>query len=104
MVGQISPTEYSQIIGVESREEMAEIAERLYKWRRISATDRDELTGAVVQDLLFGQTAEAQQKASEKASLEKTKAIMCRDDYDIIRERGSPVVQGGLPSLGKRRP
>jgi hypothetical protein len=99
-IDKISPGEFNQIISAKSREQMAQIAGRLYEGRYISAEERDNLISCMVQDLLTGRSAEAQ----EKARVEKVRAMMQRDEYYSASRKGSPAVQGGLPSLGKCRP
>lgn len=59
---------------------------RLYKSGKITARDRDVLRSAM--------QAERKRKA---------KAVLSGVDRKLSR-RGSPEVQAGLPSLGKRRP
>jgi len=90
----ISARECSQIFCAKSREEMARIAGKLCESGSISATERDELISAVSQDLLSGRSAEAEEK--ERLSTHEVEFYTVRN--------GSPAVQGGLPSLGKRRP
>jgi hypothetical protein len=73
---------------------MARIAGKLCELGSISATERDELISAVLQDILSGRSAEAEEK--ERMSTHGVEFYKAR--------KGSPAAQGGLPSLGKRRP
>jgi hypothetical protein len=96
----LSPREFTQIVRAKSREEMAKFAGELYKSRCISEKERDALISAMVQDLLSGCSA----KVEEQAKLERANLMTNRDNYCDGVRRGSPAVQGGLPSLGRRRP
>jgi hypothetical protein len=63
----------------------------LYKSGQITALERVELISAMVRE------KQSQSKANMKARLREV-------DRDLGGGKGSPVAQGGLPSLGKRRP
>ena len=75
----------------DSEEAISEVAETLYKSGRVTDLERAELISAIVRD------KQTQSKASMKAKMREI-------DRYMGGGKGSPVAQGGLPSLGKRRP
>ena len=85
---EISPSECQILITMD--ETAIPLIDKLWKSRRISAKEFYILRNAV----------DKEQEARRK---KKAKAVLRGVDRDLSR-RGSPEVQGGLPSLGKRKP
>ena len=86
----ISRDDYHQLAILDSAEAISEVAGKLYRGGQISSVEHDRLVRA----------GESDERARAMA---KKKAKMAEIDRRMGGRRGCPVVQGGLPSLGKRR-
>ncbi len=82
---------FHELILVDSVDQMVEVVGKLYKAGKISTIVHDQLVRA----------AERGEEASAK---EKKRAKMREVDRYWGGRKGHADVQGGLPSLGKRRP
>lgn len=84
--GGISEAEYNRLRAGEA----LEVTDKLYRKGRISYRQFNKIERAIERD----------RKAQAKARKKEAFGAIDRK----LSHHGSPVVQGGLPSLGKRRP
>jgi hypothetical protein len=88
--GRMNSDDQEQFIDATSEEEVAELADKLYRNGKITMNEHDGLVYAARSDIL--RRADGRRKAKFN---EIDRSLGCR--------RASPEVQGGLPSLGKGR-
>lgn len=87
----ISLEDAVRLYQADSAEAISEVAEALRKSGQITALESIELIRAMARE------RQSQSKAAMKAKMKEIEQF-------IGGRKGSPVAQGGLPSLGKRRP
>lgn len=88
--GRVSSDDQQQLVNADSEWEVAAVADKLHYADRISAAEHDNLVYAARRDQVGRANARRRAKFSEI-----DRSLGCR--------RISAEVQGGLPSLGKRR-
>ena len=87
----ISLDDFGALSVADSVNAMLSLTEKLYKSGQITLRERDELVDSVERETRI------KTKANMKAKLREAERF-------VGGGKGSPVAQGGLPSLGKRRP
>ena len=87
----ISLEDASLLSMADSVDAMLKVTERLYRSGQITFRERDELVSSMERE------KQTEAKANMKAKLREAERF-------VGGGKGSPVAQGGLPSLGKRRP
>lgn len=88
--GRISADDQQRLLNADCESEVAALADGLYDAHKISAAEHDRLVYAKRRDQMGRANARKRLKFSEI-------------DRSLGCHRISPEVQGGLPSLGKRR-
>ena len=94
--GVISWEDVDKILAASSPEEMCETACVFYKAGKISASEHDSLVRSL--------QAKVAARDADNLMAKKKARMREAERYAIGSGRGSAVAQGGLPSLGKRRP